>query len=106
MVAVVSPYQPPAPPATPPPPPVTLRRAATFPTAATVGSGSTQRSAPQLTRGTTLTAAPLATAYIPHESEFKVKVDFLKVLRKLNNIDRQRTVFTYLEVSQKLRYGT
>ena len=36
---------------------------------------------------------------IPHEMEFRVKPDFLRVLRTLDDIDRRREIFTYLDVS-------
>ena len=36
---------------------------------------------------------------IPHEMEFRVKPEFLRVLHTLEDIDRNKEVFTYLDVS-------
>ena len=36
---------------------------------------------------------------IPHEMEFRVRPEFLRVLRTLEDIDRAKEIFTYLDVS-------
>ena len=44
---------------------------------------------------------------IPHEMEFRVKPEFLRVLHTLEDIDRNKEVFTYLDVSTvRLELGT